>query len=296
MLWENLRADEFPAAIEKSGGLCVMVLGCLEKHGPHLPVGTDSLKGDGIARMACEKAGVVMFPTTMWLGDVVGMHAANDVDKTGHYGFIAMNPHTLLTVLEELCDEIARNGFRKILLLESHGGNGPLISYFLRCQTYNRKNYATMSTKCYNFADISAQKILDAAAKNPEYFSMLTEEDYKALKYHASLPAEGGHGCFRETGLVYGTTPELVAPERFELENGISTHVADYLFELGIDHGTAWGQNYPDSYAGYPSTGCSKTIGEAMVKMSVDRLVHTLEVLKTDERCVEFSKGLFGKK
>ena len=33
MLWENLREEEFEGAIKRSGGLCVMVLGCLEKHG-----------------------------------------------------------------------------------------------------------------------------------------------------------------------------------------------------------------------------------------------------------------------
>ena len=50
MLWENLREEEFEDAIERSGGVCVMVLGCLEKHGQHLPVGTDSLKGDAIVK------------------------------------------------------------------------------------------------------------------------------------------------------------------------------------------------------------------------------------------------------
>lgn len=42
MLWQNLREEEFEGAIERSGGLCVLPIGCLEKHGQHLPVGTDS--------------------------------------------------------------------------------------------------------------------------------------------------------------------------------------------------------------------------------------------------------------
>ena len=146
MKWEYLREEEFAPAIEKSGGLCVMCLGCLEKHGQHLPVGTDSLKGDKIVEAAAERAGVVMFPTTMWLGDVVSSHAIDPVAMRKH-GFIGMNPHTLLTVLEELCDEIARNGFRKILLCGSHGGNTSLVNYFLRAQCYNKKGYATMYCK-----------------------------------------------------------------------------------------------------------------------------------------------------
>ena len=52
MRWEFLREEEFPAAIEKAGGLCVIPVGCLEMHGEHLPVGTDSLKGEAIVRLA----------------------------------------------------------------------------------------------------------------------------------------------------------------------------------------------------------------------------------------------------
>ena len=44
MLWENLREEEFKDAIKKSGGLCILPVGCLEKHGQHLPVGTDAEK------------------------------------------------------------------------------------------------------------------------------------------------------------------------------------------------------------------------------------------------------------
>ena len=151
MKWEYLREEEFDSAIEKSGGLCVMCLGCLEKHGQHLPVGTDSIKGDKLVELAAERAGVVKFPTTAWLGDVVSSHSVADPKAMSKRGFIGMNPQTLLTVLEELCDEIARNGFRKILLCTSHGGNTGLLSYFLRAQGYKKKGYATMWCNAYDF-------------------------------------------------------------------------------------------------------------------------------------------------
>ena len=115
MKWEYLREEEFGPAIKSSGGVCVMAVGCLEKHGQHLPVGTDSIKGDKIVELAAEKAGVMMFPTTMWLGDVTASHSFIHADKTRKLGFIGISYQTLLTVFEELCDEIARNGFTKIL-------------------------------------------------------------------------------------------------------------------------------------------------------------------------------------
>ena len=291
MKWEYLREEEFPGAIERSGGLCVMCLGCLEKHGQHLPVGTDSLKGDKIVELAAERTGVVMFPTTMWLGDIVSSHAVADPRAMGKYGFIGMNPHTLLTVLEELCDEIARNGFRKILLCNSHGGNSGLIQYFLRSQCYKKKNYATMSCNAYLLgSQLSPKNILEQATSDPEYFSMLTQEDYKTLERFSAPDTTFGHACFGETMLIYGTYPELVAPDRMEAEDGLSTHRADYLRDLGVSFGYAWSSNHPNSYCGTPPIGCSPTLGEAAVKMSVDRLSKIFETLRDDEDCVRMAE------
>ena len=45
MLWENLRCDEFKAAVEKSNGVCAIPIGCVEAHGIHLPLGCDTLNG-----------------------------------------------------------------------------------------------------------------------------------------------------------------------------------------------------------------------------------------------------------
>ncbi len=291
MKWEYLREEEFEGAIKRSGGLCVMCLGCLEKHGQHLPVGTDSLKGDKIVELAAEKADVVMFPTTMWLGDILASHSMDDPKSLNKRGFIGMNPHTLLTVLEELCDEIARNGFSKILLCNSHGGNTGLLTYFIRTQCYKKKGYATMFCRAYDLANqLAPANMLEMAKKDPEYFSMLTEEDRKVLERFSSPDVSFGHACFKETMLVYGTYPDLVAPERFEAENGISTKRADYLTKLGVNFGYTWISNYPDSYAGTAPVGCSKTIGEAAVKLSVDRLADIFTAIKNDEECVKMAK------
>ena len=288
MKWENLREEEFEDAIKRSGGLCVMTLGCLEKHGQHLPVGTDSLKGDKIVELASEKADVMMFPTTMWLGDVSSSHIFENPDKTQKHGFIGMNPNTLLTVLEELCDEIARNGFTKILFCCSHGGNSNLLSLFTRSQMYKKKSYATMWVKAYDFAQqLQPANMLEAAKADPEYFSMLTEDDLKTLEKFAESGTGGGHGDFRETALVFGTHPHLVAPERFEAVNGISTGRLTFPKEFGISTYASWLANFPDVLSGYHSTGCTETIGRAAVKLSVDRLAKIFEHVKNDTSCVE---------
>ena len=291
MQWTHLREEEFDAAIEKSGGLCVMCVGCMEKHGQHLPVGTDSLKGDKIVAEAADRAGVVMFPTTMWLGDVVSSHAVDDPKAMGKRGFIGMNPHTLMTVLEELCDEIARNGFRKILLCSSHGGNTGFLNYFIRSQCYKKKGYATMYCSAYDFSKLLQPKnILAMAEANPEEFSMLTPADYDTLRKFSEPGTLFGHACFIETMLVYGTYPELVAPDRFDAESGLSTRRASYLANLGVNFGYSWSSNYPNSYCGTSPVGCTETLGQAAVKLSADRLVKIFEALRDDEECVAMAK------
>ena len=55
MFWEKITVDEFAAAREKCGGVCVIPLGCLEKHGQHMPVGTDVIQAAEFARIAAEK-------------------------------------------------------------------------------------------------------------------------------------------------------------------------------------------------------------------------------------------------
>ena len=288
MKWENLREEEFEGAIKRSGGLCVMVLGCLEKHGQHLPVGTDSLKGDKIVELATERADVMMFPTSMWLGDVSSAHIFENPVETKKHGFIGMNPQTMLTVLEELCDEIARNGFKKILLLSSHGGNTHILGFFVRSQLYKKKDYITLNAKAYDFVkDLSPANVLAMAKNDPEGFSMLTEEDYMTLERYAETGTGGGHADFRETCLLYGTHPDLVAPDRFEAEDGISNGKLSFPAEFGINTYASWLVNNPNAFDGYAPIGATPTLGKAYLKIAVDKLTRMLTLLKNDTSCLD---------
>lgn len=289
MKWENTREEEFKDAIKRSGGLCVMALGCLEKHGEHLPVGTDSLKGDKIVEIASEEADVMMFPTTMWLGDVCSSHTWKNPGDINRHGFIGINPKTILTVLEELCDEIARNGFTKILILNSHGGNRALLDTFVSSQGYKKKNYATMWTGAYFLEELAPASVLEIINSRRSDFDMLDDEDIKTLEKFAEV-APGlatGHGGFCETALVYGTHPDTVNPDRFEALNGLSTHRADYLANEKILFTHSWASNYPNTLNGLNPVGCTENIGKAMVKICTDRLTRIFKMLKEDEEVLK---------
>ena len=73
MLWENLR-EEFEEVISSSKGLCIVPVGCLEKHDQHLPVGTDVIHIMEIAKRAAEKETACIF-LTMYFEEKTGAGA-----------------------------------------------------------------------------------------------------------------------------------------------------------------------------------------------------------------------------
>ena len=100
MLWENLREEEFENAIKVSNKVCVIPMGCLEKHAQHLPVGTDTQLASYIAQKAAEIEPVVVFPG-LYFGDVLGLYMWK--------GTVTFSSELMQRMLTELCAEIARN-------------------------------------------------------------------------------------------------------------------------------------------------------------------------------------------
>ena len=294
MKWEYLREEEFEEAVERSGGLCVIPIGCLEKHGQHLPVGCDTLLAKGIVELAAEMEDVVIFPAAMWLGDVTGFHIYQGelLKEWRIRGGIALKQSTLMTVLEEICDEIARNGFRKILFVNGHGGNTCLLAQFNRSQGYSIKPYATMNTNWWLSPDLSTQKMYQIVTESPEEYAYLTQKDLEAMAHFAETGTGGGHANWHETALMYAFCPEHVAADRFDAESGRSVHRSDYLSEESVNLSGAWICDYPNSYDGYPPFGCSENIGKVVATLAAKRLARIFKMLKEDEDCVRMAMRL----
>ena len=291
MFWENLREEEFDTAIEKSGKLCVIPIGCLEKHGQHIPVGTDNFIAKTVVNEAAKQEDVVIFDPGSWLGEVSCFHSYEKPEEQNMRGCIGIKQDLLLRIFEALCDEIARNGFEKILFVNSHGGNVTILKHFMRCQSYTKKPYATMWVWGVEDDMTNADVILREYEKRPEFLSMLTDEDIKVLKDWAEIAPDygGGHADFRETAMVMAYDENLVAADKYDAESGLSNHSTDYMTNEGIDIVNSWITSHPTSYSGLPSFGCSKTIGEAMVKINAERVARIFKMLKADENAVKIA-------
>lgn len=279
MKWEYLREEEFVPMLERSHRVCAVVIGCVEKHGQHLPLGTDILKGGKILDIAAEREDVCVFPHFPF-GDLQGEQAYPAGEGT-HHGFISLSAELLLAMMREICDEIGRNGFKKILLFSSHGGNTGFLQNFIRSVKDQPKDYEVFMF--YNKL-IGPKDILDEVAKRGrDAFPKLTDEDMKTMEDYVAAGKFDGHAGFAESAMVMGTYPELVRLDRCEVESGMSTHIADPLDELGILWGRKWQSNYPNSYAGHAPIGLTQTIADTAVEISVERAAAVLRLLKDDD-------------
>jgi len=264
MLWENLREEEFKEAIEKSNGVCILPIGCLEKHGQHMPVGTDAIQAGEYARIAADKEYAVVFPT-MYFGEKTG---------SGEYdGTIMFSAKLRFDILTETCREIARNGFKKILIYNCHGGNGAMIGNFTRSVLFEKNDYmvyaANLTTNCI-------PEILEIG------YDFLTEEDIKILREFVDNNTLHGHACFVETGFIYSVRPETIRLDKMDQESGLSTHRFDEFNKKGIGTPFGWMANYPNSYAGAYHPGMNDRIAKAILEYSTDVLADQIKFLKEE--------------
>ena len=285
MFWENLREEEFKDAVKKAGGLCVITMGCVEKHGQHLPLGTDSFIVESVVDEAAKQEDVVVLHTGPWFGEVTGFHADTDPASVNRSGNIALKSSTIMTVLSELCDEAGRNGFTKVLIVNAHGGNQSMLNLFVRDQVYTDKSYITMLTNTNVSLDKiqRPEEILEEVAKRPEEFSFLTEKDIETLKSWIPEGYQGGHGDITETALVMVDHPELVAEDKYEAESGFGNGRARAFTSLGIRSGNFWYPSMPNCYSGRPPHGTTVTIGRAMKKLCVERMVKIFKTIKESD-------------
>ena len=94
----------------------VIPIAAIEQHGPHLPLFTDSmLLGEIVRRVSGAMQETVLFTPLMWLG--------NSEHHIDFPGTLSASPRTYLNMLNEMIENLLRYGFRRIVLLNGHGGN-----------------------------------------------------------------------------------------------------------------------------------------------------------------------------
>ncbi|MBR6709591.1 MAG: creatininase family protein [Clostridia bacterium] len=286
MKWQYLREEEFDAAIEKTKGVCVMAVGCMEKHGQHLPLGTDTLVADAVLERASEIEEVCIFPAFAF-GDVQGYHA---MDPKVHRirGSIAISADLMLQYMRELCDEIGRNGFKKIVLFNGHGGNTYFLNNLARALEHECRDYELF---VYMIKEPHPSEMLaEIERAGRDAYPDITDADIAEMQAYVAEKRTGGHACFSETAMVLGTYPELVRLDRTEAEGGgLSTHRCDHITQAGFYYPPFWFANYPNAFSGHSPAKVTKGIADLAVKLCVEKFAAALKVIKDDTVSLELN-------
>jgi creatinine amidohydrolase len=246
--WDELVASDWKAAIEKSNGTCLLPIGVLEKHGPHVPVGADLFSSQYRAQQAAGSEYVVVFPE-YYFGQIFEAKYAP--------GTVAYPPKLIWDLLQATLDEIARNGFKKIVIYSTHGGNPHWLRYQMQAQLEKPRDYVVY---------------LYDPKPDPEF--------NREHLTHRKTPLKGDeHAGERETATNILMRPDLVKLERANDEDWRDQNRLEHLPDFWT--GVSWYARFPNHYAGDGSKATVE-LGRWWNDSQTKKLAEALRKVKDD--------------
>jgi len=253
--WEELTADDFRAAIQQSQGTCLLPFGILEKHGPHLPLGTDLINVRHVALAAVQAEFAVVFPE-YYFGQIF--------EARHEPGTIAYSASLQMQLLQETTDEMARNGCKKVVIVNGHGGNEHLLPYFAQTQLEKQRDYVV-----YVFP------LFDAPPGGPP---KKTTNDM--------------HAGETETSEMLIARPDLAHLDRANQESGAD--LARLKLPGTLYTAIWWYASFPLHYSGDGATG-SRELGEYDMNAWILAIQNVIRAVKADQESLRLQNEFFEK-
>jgi creatinine amidohydrolase len=254
--WEELTAGDFRQGIQQSKGTCLLPFGILEKHGPHLPLGTDLLNVRYASLQAASQEYAVVFPE-YYFGQIF--------EAKHEPGTVAYSMELQLRLLQETTDEMARNGCKKIIIVNGHGGNEHLLPFFAQAQLDKPHDYVVY--------------VLDGERSRPGG----PAKKSTGIDYHAGE---------NETSNTLVSHPDLVHLDRAASESGADLKRLSLPEELYT--GIWWYARFPNHYSGDGSVA-RKELGEWNMKGWIDSIVECLRAVKADDASLKIQNEFYEK-
>jgi len=254
--WEELTAPDFVQAIHQSQGVCLLPIGIIEKHGPHLPLGTDLIDVRFAVMNAVGQEYAVVFPE-YYFGQIF--------EAQQQPGTVAYSLSTQLTLLQETVKEMARNGCQKVLIVNGHGGNESLLPLFAQSQLATPRSYVV-----YVFG-LPRENV-------PGRPPLKTKYDMHAGEV--------------ETSAMLIARPDLVHMDRADSESGADQNrlkLPDSVYT-----GIWWYAKFPEHYAGVGSAG-NQQLGEFDQKGWSRQIVEAIKAIKADQEGLKLQNEFFEK-
>ena len=254
--WESLTSGDFAKAISQAQGTCLLPFGILEKHGQQLPLGTDLVNVRYTSINAAHKEFVVVFPE-YYFGQIF--------EARHEPGTVAYSARLQLELLQETTDEMARNGCKKVIIVNGHGGNEHLLPFFAQSQLAAPHDYVVY---IFGLPD------LDRAGR-------------PALKSPHDM-----HAGEAETSHTMISAPDAVHLDRANAESGADQHRLN--LPDSIYTGIWWYARFPNHYAG-DASNANKQLGEFDMETWTDQLVTAIKAVKADTESLKLQNEFFEK-
>lgn len=259
MRWEELTGDAFVTAVEQSQGVCLVPLSVVERHGHHLPLGTDTYLGRAVVTRAAAIEPAVVFPDYIF----------TQIPEARHLpGTIAIDPEVMVQLLDNVCREIARNGMTKIVLVNAHGGNTGLISLFNMLQLYRPRDYVVY----------------------------LVQPMMQLFSGDVDLPwphEREGHAGPGETSMMLQARPDLVQMDRVpDDDEGVALGRLRDLRAAGVQTGIWWYADHPTHYQGDARLSTAEA-GEHLLDVLARAVVQAVRAIKADHETQRLQDEFF---
>lgn len=181
---------------------------------------------------------------------------------------MAYSPELMWKMLEETINELSRNGMKKIILANGHGGNNSFLQYFCQAQLASPRDYIVVLFQ--PSPDAATQKAMNAVRK--------TNYD--------------GHAGEEETSMMFYIRPDLVHGDVANTQSGVDQgKLKDLPFAYT---GIWWYAKFPNHYAGDGSK-YSKEMGELLIKSDADQLADLVKYLKKNNQVEDLMKEFYSK-
>jgi creatinine amidohydrolase len=262
MKWTELVPSEFSKLI-KEDALCVVPMGSLERHGEHIPFGCDMTVAETVAEQASRIVPSVVFP---------GYYLAQVHEAACFTGTVNLPQAMAVEVLSKVLDGIASNGFKKIVILNGHGGNNAFLDYFAMSQLDEPRDYVLY--------------ILNA-------FGLMTEGEEKVFN---SLweTAPLGHACEMETSIYMACRPGLVRLDLVSEEPALPLGRFEHLRPKGIHNAHWWYADFPQNVVGLAGKATEEK-GRKALEILVASAARALQTIKEDTTAPALQKEFLEK-
>lgn len=252
--WEELTAPDFVQAIHQAQGVCILPFGIIEKHGPHLPLGTDLLDVRFAVANAVKQEYAVVFPA-YYFGQIF--------EARQQPGTLAYSLSTQLILLQETVSEMARNGCAKIVIVNGHGGNESLLPLFAQSQLASARDYVV-----YVFGLPNDNVPGRPGKRNPDDM----------------------HAGETETSDMLIARPDLVHIDRAASQSGADQH--RLALPGSVYTGIWWYARFPNHYAGN-GAAATKELGEFDQKEWPRQIVEALRAIKADNQSLKLQQQFY---